>query len=538
MSTRGRRRAEAKRRGERSAKRSVAPVRRAPARRSFSSRCARFVHGHAVAFTAGVVALSLLFSWLAFQPTPHTGGDNAAYIALGRSLLERHAYLELYDPAQPPHTQYPPVFPGILAVAMAAGLAPWVPLKLIVVAFGAAAVGFSFLWIRRRGRPLLALGVAVLLGIAPGVLTENHWILSDAPFWCFTAAALWAFERLPPAARGRFLFGVAAVVIAYFTRSAGLPLAFAALGWLAWRRRWKHLAILAGVFFPLAFAWWLRARSLGGVDYVSQFLLVDPYSPALGHVGMADLVRRAAENAVNYVHIHLPRLLLGRMERWLDPPSLLLFALAAVGWARSMRRPGVAELFLPLYLGLLLAWPAVWSGERFLLPALPLLLFYSGDVVVRVATRLDRRAGLAAGAAVFALIIAAAVHALRLEVRYAAACREAYRAGDPYPCLPGEPWREFFAVAEAAPDALPDGAAVISRKPRLFYALSGLPGRIYPFTDDADTFFAFADTSRTRYLVFDGLGRPSQAYVRPVLVRRPGAFCAMFAAPGGTALFG
>lgn len=115
---RQKRRSATRRRGERSPERHGAPGPRVPAHRSFPSRCARFVHGHPVAFTAGVVALSLLLSWLAFQPTPHTGGDNAAYIALGRSLLERHAYVELHDPAQPPHTQYPPVFPAILAVAI------------------------------------------------------------------------------------------------------------------------------------------------------------------------------------------------------------------------------------------------------------------------------------------------------------------------------------------------------------------------------------------------------------------------------------
>ena len=60
-----------------------------------------------------VAEAAVLF--LAFSSTPHNGGDNAGYVALAHSLLTRGEYLELWDPAAPPHTKYPPVFPLILA---------------------------------------------------------------------------------------------------------------------------------------------------------------------------------------------------------------------------------------------------------------------------------------------------------------------------------------------------------------------------------------------------------------------------------------
>jgi hypothetical protein len=511
---------------------------RAPPR-SRRVRLARLVHGNAALFAGAAVGLSLLFAWLTFQPTPHTGGDNAAYISLAQSLLERGEYREIYDPAAPPHTQYPPVFPLILAFAMTIGLQPWVQLKIIIALFGAAAVGFSFLWIRRRGRPVLALGAAALLALGPGVHTEMHWVLSDVPFWFFTAAALWAYERVPPALRGRFIIAVVATVLAYFTRSAGLPLALAALAWLAWRRRWRQLAMLAGVLIPLVFLWWLRARAEGGVDYVSQFLYVNPYSPALGRIGITDLPARMFDNAAKYVQLHLPILLTGRAESWMVLPSLLAFTLAAFGWARRVRRPGVAELFLPLYLGLLLVWPAVWSGERFLLPALPLLLFYAGDALVWLGNRLDARAGFAAGAAAVALTLLFAVPALRIAITNGRACTDAYRRGERYPCLPGPEWRDFFSVAELTREALPEDAVVISRKPRLFYQLSRHPGRVFPFSEDPDSLFLAARAAGARYLVFDYLDRPSQAYVRPILLRRSPAFCVLFSSPvAGTTVFG
>jgi hypothetical protein len=297
--------------------------------------------------------------------------------------------------------------------------------------------------------------------------------------------------------------------------------------------------VLAGVLLPLAFLWWLRARTHGGVDYVSQFLLVDPYSPHLGRLGLSDLPARIAQNASKYVQLHLPILLAGRAHAWMTVPSALVFLLAAFGWGRRMRRPTVADLFLPLYLGLLLVWPAVWSGERFLLPALPLILFYSGDAIVCLAGRLDRRAAFPAAAAAVLLVVLAAVPMLRLQIRHGTQCTLAYRLGHRYPCLPSAEWLDFFSVAELTRELLPAEAVVISRKPRLFYVLSGHQGRIFPFSDDPHAFFAAADSAGARYLVFDYLDRPSQAYVRPVLLRRPGAFCVLYSsAAAGTTIFG
>src|SRR5688572_28626308 len=133
-----------------------------------------------------LVAVHVLLAFLTLEPRPHTGGDNAAYITLARSLIERGTYTELWDPAEPPHTKYPPVFPGMLALALLVGLKPWVQLKFVVIACSAAAVAFTFLWIRARRLPLLALGVATIIALAPGVLREGRWVLSDVPFWAFT----------------------------------------------------------------------------------------------------------------------------------------------------------------------------------------------------------------------------------------------------------------------------------------------------------------------------------------------------------------
>jgi hypothetical protein len=519
-------------------RRAARPVSRQRRGRAIGRASARAIHAHAVWFALGLGALHLALAAAAFLPTPHTGGDNAAYIALARSLLERHAYLSLYDPATPPHTQYPPLFPAVLALAMATGFGAWVQLKWLIALFSATATAFTFLWIRRRGRPVLAVGVALLLALSPSVLDQSHWVLSDVPFWCLTALALWGFERLSPAIRPRFAIAALAAIAAYFTRSAGLPLMLAVLAWLALRRRWNQLIIVAAVLLPLALLWYLRARNQGGIDYVGQFWYVDPYAPELGRIDVAGFFGRMTENAGNYVRVHLPILLIGASPPAALAASIAVLLLATLGWARRITRPGVAELLLPLYLGLLLAWPAVWSGERFLLPAMPLLLFYAGDALIAGIERLRPRAGLLAGTVVVAIVAVAAMPAVADAVRIGSYCRSLYRAGDPYPCL-GAEWRDFFDTAKMAERVLPEDAVVLSRKPRLFYGLSGLRGRNYPMSPEPSVFFAAAADAGARYVVLDRLGRQAQAYLLPVLFRRPNAFCLMHATRAtATALLG
>src|SRR5690606_21554158 len=147
---------------------------------------------------------------------------------------------------------------------------------------------------------------------------------------------------------------------AYFTRSAGLPLALAALAWLAWRRRWLQAGVLALILAPLALAWWLRARAAGGVDYAGELWMRNPYDPAAGTIGVLELLPRMGENFIAYLTVHMPFLLLGHSGAAAVVLAVLLTALALVGWVRRIlrvRHVTAAELMLPLYIGLIFVWP-------------------------------------------------------------------------------------------------------------------------------------------------------------------------------------
>jgi hypothetical protein len=483
---------------------------------------------------AGILLVQSVVVARVFTPQPHDGGDNAGYISLAYSILERGAYLELWDPAEPPHSKYPPVLALLLAMAMVMGAKSWAALKLVPAFSTVLAVAFTFLWANGRRGWGMGLGVALLLGLSESVVYYSQWILSDPTFLALTFGALWALHQAskkagnqgPPEQVDRFLgLGMVLVVLAYFTRSAGLPLVVATFLWLVLRRRWKPLAWFVFLFGVPAVLWWIRGSLGGGGEYVSEFWMIDPYRPDLGTVGPGALFSRVMENLVAYPTRIIPAGIAGDGLAFLTPLGLGLALLALVGWLRAVREGvGVAELFSPLYFGLILFWPPTWSGDRFSLPLLPLMFFYSGGAVLwMLGSFRGRVRGAVVGALAVLLALPAVLEWNRMG-RLASMCRDTTGMGSVLECLPPAQG-EYFALAEWSGRNLPDDAVVTARKPRTFFLMSGVKAQSIPMVTGAEEFLDRLRQKGSRYVTLDLLDGVSVYYVDPVLLERPSAFC-------------
>jgi hypothetical protein len=491
---------------------------------------------------AGLILVQSLLVTAVFTPQPHTGGDNAGYVSLAHSMLDGGRYVEAWDPAEPPHTKYPPLFPGLLAVTILLGAKTWGALKLVPAFSVVLAVAFSFLWVRARQSVVLAVVVALLVGLSESVVYYSQWILSDPTFLALTMAALWALQRdkaVGEIGEGRvrprkwLAAGLVFVGLAYFTRSAGIPLVVATGVWLGLGKRWKAVVTFGILFGVPALLWYVRGKLAGGGEYASEFWLMDPYRPDLGTVGLPGLLARVRENFVAYVTLILPGGVVGDGKAFLPPAGIGFALVAAVGWIRSLRENlGPAELFFPLYFGLILLWPPAWSGDRFALPLLPLMFFYSGAALVWLLESVPGRVR----SGVLVLLVAAVMIPAGMEwarmTASAGACREASRVGTPTACLPG-PQAEYFALAEWSGRNLPDAAVVTTRKPRTFFVMSGVKARSIPLVADRDEFLRRVQEGGGRYVSLDLLDGVAGYYVYPAVLERLSSFCGMVEVGGG-----
>ena len=419
-----------------------------------------------------------------------------------------------------------------------AGATTWGAFKASSIALTALATAFCFLWARRLRGDRAGVAVAVLFGASYAVLSAAQRIMSDPLFLVATMGCLWLLApgKAEPKPRWELAAALALAVVAYSARSAGVPLIVAAGLWLAIGRRWKELGVFAAALAVPAFLW---GRASAG-DYASEFWLINPYAPDLdlGPAGLWDLVVRAATNAWTYASNYVPNGLAGSLGGGAVVVGIALTVATLAEWLRRVRSgPGVAELFLVLYCGLLAAWPTVSAVDRFTLPILPLVLLYAYASVARLAkfwvdrrppqpaasgavreNRWRRLAGAAALAATVA--VPAGLSWDRLRDR-SLGCAQA-----PVACYP-DTYRAFHVMALWAGDHLPEGSVVYSPKPHLFYAFSGLQSVAYPFAMDGSRFMAIADSLGIGYVVSrrTAWGGSEASYVDSVVAAHPERFC-------------
>jgi hypothetical protein len=305
-----------------------------------------------------------------------------------------------------------------------------------------------------------------------------------------------------------------------------LPLVDGSVWLFELRRRWRGLSVHEVVFLPQGFLWGLRGQVNGGPGYVGYLWAVDPYRPELGTVGIGGMVERVGMNLARYANMHVPILLTwnGQGRWWL---SLPLVALAVAGWARRLKRPGLAEAWVPAMVSLLLLWPAIWGDQRFALPLLPVLLARAAEAL-RDGARLLRwpAAPHLVPLAAAAVLLGLALPGIDRVEAVGRTCRTFYREGDPFPCMTPA-FHEFFELAAKARGTLPPGSTVLSRKASIFFVYSGYRGRTYPLSTHPDSLYAEARRIRSRYLVLDGIDGLFATYMSPVLAARHDDFCVM-----------
>lgn len=505
---------------------------------------------HRVLLLLAVVALiQFLVQRAVHIPTPHPGGDNAAYVALGHALATGQGYVETWDPTLLPHTKYPPVWPAVLALAEWSGARTWVDFKRLPFALSWLGVVLIWAFVARRRGPIWASIVALGSGLSFAWLTSSSWLFSEPLFVALCAAFWWTGEHLrssEPARAARWVVAAAVIaVLAILTRSAGLPLALALVAATLLRRSWRQTALASLLVGVPSLLWFLRGR---GVEqegaYAREFWMVDPYRPELGEIGLAGLVGRAFDNASLYLTEWLPHTFGGGEVGVMGVLVLLLALLALLGWGRAMKhRAGLAEWFAPSYTGLILLWPSVWGGERFALPLIPLILLWAGEgleyLVLRAAA--SRVADVSARHRVASVAVAAASVTLLLPLgqgvisasRQAADCRRAAELAGPWACG-GLSMVEFADAALWSGGNLPAEAVVLTRKPRIWHAMSGLASRVYPFVANGDTLLLVADRSGARYVVLDLVASQADLLAQAI-GERLGAFCsvATFGRGGG-----
>jgi len=326
-----------------------------------------------------VVVVFVLIAMLYVASAPRVWfmkSDSAVYIRLARSLVRGEGYTFNGSP----YGKYPPVFPLMLVPVYAAlGESLWA-MQALVALTGVGAIAMAFALARARSGTRPALAVVVLTALCTWFWTHSsQFIMSEVPYAFLSLTALWLAERAVQSPRLPALKWLAAVVVAtaaIYTRMVGAALIPALMGTALlargqhWSLRQRSVAAgAAGCIGSLAVVIWMaRAWQFGlGQSYTGMAVFARDQSL---HDFVCKLQLRLSEWAVtplswSYKEMH-----------WAAGLAVLC-VLVLPGVVAGLRRfRSGAEFYLCAYFAVMVLAGGRGGHERYVVPVVPLLVYY------------------------------------------------------------------------------------------------------------------------------------------------------------------
>ncbi len=457
-------------------------------------------------------------------------GDNAYYYVLGKALSQGEGYVNIASINKAPNNHYPPGYPFILSMFMHLSDTP-IFLKLINGIFLLISLYlfyYLFKFFSRSSK--IAFVTVFFLLLNSHLLLYGTMIMSEVSFILLSFLCIYLVHKADlenNLFRKPHLYLILITLVgSYYIRSTGLALFAGLMLYFLINRYWEAAVFIAIGFITLAIPWIIRGQKLGGSSYIKPLVMINPYRAELGNADMADYFNRIITNVSRYITREIPNSSLPFIKvnylsdispiEWLI--GLPVLALIVYGLYKLGRRGLIIISYVVTTFGILLLWPEVWTGVRFVLPVVPLLFFalimgvYNGMnyVLARLKSKLSFNMLILL---VFGIAFIAPIQSIHMKSKI------------DYP----KAWKNYFSVAGWFKRNNIKDAVVICRKPMLFHVNSGTYTSTFKYSNDEKEVMDDLNRKQTDYVILDNLGyRQTYEYLFPVINNQKENFLSVF----------
>lgn len=464
-------------------------------------------------------------------------GDNAAYFVHGKGIAEGAGYVKYNTLAQRPANHYPIGYPVIIGLTMKVFGDDIVTIKrangFFLLSF---TVLFFFLIKHITKNDLLAFGTALLCLLNSHLLRYSTIIMSEVPYLLFSIVTVYYliqsdWEQSPFKNRN-FWIMLLFLGVTYYIRTAGVALFGGILLFLLFKKKWTYSGVLFGGFAIFPILWKIRGNMAGleGSSYMKQLLRVNPYRAELGQAGIGDFITRFWNNFERYITVEIPNGIFPFLDRpQIDRESgemmlemgdwilgILIIALVLFGLKKLSKYGDLLFFYLLGTFGILMLWPDVWTGPRFLISILPILIFLLFFGLWNLANLGLEKAGSKGQVPAWSLLV--------FTLFYFKPIGELEEQADAnYPAQ----WKNYFALADYVKQNTNKETTVVAcRKPELFYVFANRYTIRYKDTPEVGELIAKLDEQSVTHVAFAPyLGYGSeQRYLAPALQSSPQLF--------------
>jgi len=332
-----------------------------------------------------------------------------------------------------------------------------------------------------------------ILGFNPYFWESKDRVGSDLPFFAILMATLFLIVEIQDSkknsTRHALLLGLA-IYLCYATRTIGLVLVACLVATdLIKLRAVSKITLIASGTAAILFV--LQALIFPGAEsYADQlhFSALGTYSNLKGYFWEA--------------HTSIWPCF-GSAASWIL--SIALIALGVTGFAvRVARNISVIEVFMVLYVGTILSWPA-GPDARFLIPVVPVWLYYVISATRDIAVRWFRPIGMAAG----------------LIVVFGSSYASGYASANYGPIRQGIGDPDFLAVCDYIKSHTSTSDVIVFAKPRILALVTGRKSTAYYQPPLDSTIWRFISNTSAHYILI-GFTLKTEGAVLESFINRQG----------------
>ena len=241
-----------------------------------------------------------------------------------------------------------------------------------------------FLVKRLTSSASLAFAATFITALNSHLLRSSTITMSEVPFLFVSMLALFFFARAMADERGIkspwLYLSIISVAGCYYTKTTAIALIAGIAVYLIFSMDWRRLAAVLLTFGLLILPGYIRDKNLGS-SHMGQLMQVNPYKPELGNLTTHTFIERIQHNFVRYISTDIPSGVLSLDVTFEKAPisfwlmGLLIIALALWGIYRLKDMRLVFLGYIGGTLAILMIWPDIWGGIRFILPLIPIAIF-------------------------------------------------------------------------------------------------------------------------------------------------------------------
>lgn len=462
-----------------------------------------------------ILLLGMIACGYTFESKVELLGDNGDYYTLSKAIAQGKGYVMLSHPKEVQNNHYPPGFPALLSPIMWVTDGSIMAAKLFNSILFLGALILVYLIAAQWLNNTLALILTVFVALNSHILFYASIMMSEVPYLFFSLLTIYAFTQVKEkfSFKDKYLYiTLVALIVTYYIRALGVALLLGLVIHLLIEKRGKHAIFFFVALIVAAAPWMVRSANLGGSSYFRQMTQINPYQPSMGKAELGDFIDRIGENIERYITKEIPAAFYPSIEAQYQQDAsigdyfwgLVLITIGLVGLWQITKYRFLLLAYLLATFGILMLWPQVWIGVRFIVPIVP--LFYIGVGAFFQYIYYKKLKQKESDWKPYLLILL--VLPLLSPVKKLHEDAEA-------PYFPG--WRAYFEAAEWINKNTEEDAVVATGKPQLFYLYSGRPNVRFLFTENQQQLLDHLKENDVDFVIIDQVYGNTLRYLLPVV---------------------